>query len=507
MDLELVPAALDFGSVPLGESATQSLTIRNDGTSDALIAELLLSDPDTLAVSGFGSPRIPAGDEAQLTIEWTPSEKGDLVDDTLDLRVGTQLDALSDVLVPLAGKVSGPHLTLSETSVDLGLVSVGCTKTFETVATNIGNEDLEIYRITLTNDQEFVIEDGTGTPLQLPIRLEAGESTPIDLVYTPMADQNVNTTLQIVSNDPLSPTTEVRVDAEGNIDADETVVWTVEGQQAVTAIITVNEWAMTYGFGDDMEDFLPIFFEGLNAADVSYRVGFVMNEAGYVSGDVPYIDDTFSVDEAVDAAEEMLEGASAYGDNDTGLQTCLNAIDENEWLWDSDLWTQSRLNLMVVNSDVEQSGGNAEHYTEQYAEYKNAADDSGDFVVHGIAGPAMMGGCADSSESEFAEPSQNLADAVDLTGGVFITICDDWTKSVPELIDSFTGTIERFVLTGNPEEIPAPWSIEVRVDGIQLFEGWTYDEKTKEIVFDDEAYPSRGSKLEVYFLMAASCPE
>jgi hypothetical protein len=28
---------------------------------------------------------------------------------------------------------------------------------------------------------------------------------------------------------------------------------------------------------------------------------------------------------------------------------------------------------------------------------------------------------------------------------------------------------------------------------------WTYDAKTKEIVFDDETYPTRGSNLRVYY--------
>jgi hypothetical protein len=499
VDLELDPVGLDFGFVPFGESAQQSFTIHNKGTGDVLIAELVLSDPDSLAVIGFGSPKIRAGDEEQLAIEWTPSETGDLVDDSLDLRVGTQLDALSDVQVPLLGKVSGPHLTMSESSANLGTVKVGCSESFETVATNSGNEDLEISRISLTDDRGFVLEDGTGAPLQLPIQLEPGESTPLDLVYTPMTDQIVNTSLQIVSNDELSPTTTVPVDADGVIENDNKKVWTVEGQQAVTAIINVNEYAIGYGFGDDMRDFLPVFFEGLHDAGVSYRIGFVMNEEGYVSGDIPYIDDSFTVDDAVDAAQEMMKGSSLYGDNDTGLQTCLNALDQNDWLWDDDLWTQSRLNLVVVNSDQEQSAGNAALYTEAYDEYKNADDDTGDFVVHGIAGPA--GGCSDGG-GEYAEYAKNLAEAADSTGGVFIPICDDWNKSAPAFIDGFTGTIERFILDKGE---PAPWSIEVSVDGARLFSGWTYDEKTKEIVFDDATYPSRGSMLSVYYVMAVSC--
>ena len=95
VDLVVDPVGLDFGSVPLGASAEQSLTIHNNGTSDVLLAELRLSDPDTLTVTGFGSPKIRAGTEEQLTVRWTPSETGDLVDGSLDLRVGTRLDALS----------------------------------------------------------------------------------------------------------------------------------------------------------------------------------------------------------------------------------------------------------------------------------------------------------------------------------------------------------------------------------------------------------------------------
>jgi hypothetical protein len=497
VDLALEPEALDFGSVPLGGSAEQTLTIHNNGTSDVLVGQLVLSDEETLAVHGFSSPKIRAGGETALTVEWTPSETGDLVGDTLDLRVGLQLADLSDLEVPLEGTVSGPHLTLSQTSVDLGTVLVGCTETFDALATNTGNEPLEIYRITLTDDREFALADAAGKPLVLPIQLEPGESTDIDVVYAPMDEHQVSATLQIESNDALSPTTNVRVDGTGDIDQSNTITWTVEGQQAVTAIMNVNEYAMDYGFGDDMEGFLPALFEGLHDADVSYRFGIVMNETGYVSGDIPYIDDSFSEKDAYDAAMDMLDGTSAYGDNDTGLQTCLNALDENDWLWEDDLWTESRLNFIVVNSDVEQSPGNAEHYLDEYEARKNEADGTGDFVVHGIAGDP--GGCSDVGE--YAEDSRNLQDAAAGTDGVFITICDNWNDSLPDLLDAFTGTIETFVLTDNP----APWSIEVRIDGVQVFDGWTYDEKTKEIVFDAATYPERGSTLRIDYLMAVSC--
>jgi hypothetical protein len=499
LDLGLEPAGLDFGTVPLGQAAEQSLTIHNRGTSDVLVAELRLSDQQALAVMGFDSPKIRAGAEEELTVQWTPSDASDL-DGSLDLRVGTALDSLSDLEVPVVGTVSGPKLVISEASGDLGTVLVGCTKSFEVVATNTGTEELAIQRLTLTNDQEFSLEDGAGGALQLPFTIAPEDSRPIHIVYTPTAEHTTTTTLQIESNDAVAPVTTVNVDGEGSIEGSNTLWWTVEGQQAVTAIITVNEWVISTGsgFDDDLRDFVPALFQALHDSEASYRVAIVMHEDGHVPGGLAYIDDSFSVDEAVVAAEEMLEGSSSHGDNDMGLQTCVNAIEENEdWLLEDDLWLESRLNFLVINSDVEQSPYDAKYYVEQIRDSKNEDDGTGDFAVHGIAGPPMAGGC--SGGGEHAEPSQNLYEATDLSGGVFNSICEDW--SVPELVEGFTGNIEVFELTGNP----APWSIEVRIDGAQVSTGWWYDEKTKQIVFDEASYPVRGAELRVDYLWAVSC--
>jgi hypothetical protein len=499
LDLAVEPGTgLDFGSVALGQSGEQTLVLRNDGTSDVLIAEMRLPDQETLEVTRFGSPNIRAGSEEEFTVQWTP-ETADL-SGAIALRVGTSLDTLSDVDVPVMGKVSGPRLTLSAPSTDLGTVKVGCANTFETVATNEGTEDLVIHRLTLTTEGEFSLADAAGGEPQLPITLAPSASYPIDVVFRPLTEHTTSTTLEIESNDALAPTRTVHVDGEGDIEAAGLFETIVEGQQAVTAIINVNEWALSSGFGDEMEAFLPELFQGLHDVDVSYRLAIVMNEAGNAASDVDYIDHTFTPEEAVAAAEEMLEGASAYGDNDTGLQTCLNAIehDDNDWLFEDELWAESRLNLMVINSDAEQSPGNAAHYLEEYAEYKDGGlSGTGDFVVHGIA--AQPPGC--SSGGEYGEASPTLYDAVTESDGVFIGICGDWLKSMPALIDGFTGVIETFVLEGDP----APWSIEVRIDGAQVFSGWAYDDKTRQIVFEDLTYPARGARLRVDYIMETEC--
>jgi hypothetical protein len=497
LDLEFAPTQVDFGDVRLGESTEQLLTIHNGGTSDVYVADLATSDP-SLEVTGFSSPKIRAGADEQVTIEWRPAVVA-VLDGSLDLRVGTSLDALSDLEVPLIGTVSGPQLTPSVPTYDMGVVSVGCSETLSLTLANTGTEELVVSSLRLTNTLEFTLDaDGTGVGPTLPIRIGAGLDRTIDVVYTPAAEHTANTTVQIVSNDAIAPTTTVRVDGEGLIEASNTLSWTVEGQQAVTGIVQVNEGVRSGTAGDRLDDFVPAFFEGLLDADVSFRVAIVMHEDGHVDGDLPYIDDSFTLEEAMAAADDMLSGGSLYGDNDSGLETCLNAIEENDdWLLDDGaLWEESKLNLAVINFDVEQSPADAAHYLELYDEYK---DDSSNIAVHGIAGAPTMGCTAGGL---YAAPSYNLYQATLDSGGVFVSFCDsDWTKTAATLVGAFTGDIETFVLTGNPW----PESIEVHVDGAQIFSGWWYDAKTGAVMFDDATYPARGAELRVDYLMAVTC--
>jgi hypothetical protein len=71
-----------------------------------------------------------------------------------------------------------------------------CTGTFEIVATNSGNEDLEISEVALTDDQGFLLEDGDGGSCACRSSSGRGNRLPIDLLYTPGTSQQVTTTLE-----------------------------------------------------------------------------------------------------------------------------------------------------------------------------------------------------------------------------------------------------------------------------------------------------------------------
>ena len=495
LDLQVDPTSLDFGVVAPGETATRSLVLHNGGTSDVLVTPPSASSP-AFEVTGFVSPTIRPGTDVDVEVVWTPDAIGES-NGSLRMRVGTSSNALSDLEVPLVGFVSGADLTPSVTSWDAGLVKVGCVATLALVLTNTGNEDLVISSLSFTNDLEFTIDDGAGAAPILPIHVAAQQATTLNVVYTPTDDQLAETTLQIVTNDALAPTTSVEIDGAGSVEESNSMRWTVLGKQAITGIIAPNEETTDGPLSDNVRDeFLPAFFDTLLSTRLPFRIAVVMNEDGHVDGDLDFIDDTFTVDEAVDAAKEMLEGLSSYGDNDQTLETCLNAIEGNAWLLDDgEIWAQSKLNLVGINTDSEQSPGSAAYYIGRYEEYKDIAD----LAVHGIAGESP-GGC--SGSEVFGIPSWGLYDAAGATGGAFLSVCTkDWTKTGVSLASAFRDGIETFVLEGDPQ----PSSIVVSVDYVEVPTGWTYDADTRSILFDDATYPERDSDLRVDYVMAVTC--
>jgi hypothetical protein len=495
MLLAIDPVEIDFGSVPLGGTQEIQVELANHGSSDLFLADLVLSSAEVTVVSR-GQPQIAPGAVETVSLAWSPTLPGSL-GASLDLQIGTSVTALDTVTIPVAGTADGPALSVSLHDYDFGQVSVGCEREVSIVIANGGNSDLAISDIGLTNEVEFTLDGNGGDLPALPWLLGPAASTSFKLVFTPADEHATLTAVQITTDDPIAPVTNIPISANGIIEGQNSMSWDVVGKQAVTGIFVVNEVAthVTYGmFNDRFEDAMPTFFQVLLDSDVDFRIALVVSESGSVYGDIPFVDRTFSVDEAVAAAVEMLDGTSNYGDNDTSLATMLASIDENaDWLLDEDeQWLESKLNFVGINSDVEQSGGDYVHYIDEYLQYKAETDW---LMVHGIAGN-VPGGCSG------AEPSQGLHDAAEATGGVFLSICEsDWTEHMDTLAHAMLGVNESFVLEGNP----APASIEVKIDGNIVSSGWEYNEKLNSIVFDRETYPMLGSELRVDYLMAVSC--
>lgn len=93
-DLEISPPSLDFGAVPLGQSAPLSLTVNNTGEAEATIDGVTVSSP---FFATWSLPMtVPAGDTATLEVLFAPDAPGPAGGSlTISTSEGTRTVALS----------------------------------------------------------------------------------------------------------------------------------------------------------------------------------------------------------------------------------------------------------------------------------------------------------------------------------------------------------------------------------------------------------------------------
>jgi hypothetical protein len=148
----------------------------------------------------------------------------------------------------------------------------------------------------------------------------------------------------------------------------------------------------------------------------------------------------------------------------------------------------------MVSDEPEQSRGGWESYVNAVIAKKG---DASLVKFSAVAGP-VPGGCSGGGNS--AEAGTGYDEAVDSTGGVFLSICSDWSTSVEALADASV-TVFTFELTRNA----ADSTIVVTVNGREARSGWSYDAATNAVVFEEGSAPAEGDVVVVTYAGLASC--
>jgi len=496
MSLSFSPETIDFGVVPVGAQSVQTLTVRNDGEDEVFLTDLWASAEDVELTSAENA--VLPGTSQQVRVYWQPGESGEMSEE-MTLLAGTALSTQAEVPVALSGVAEGPEVYVSLANHDFGGLSVGCSASIPLSISNVGTTDLTVARASLSYEEEFILADRYGDELPpFPWLLAPGEGQDLTLTYLPDNAQRVSTTLEVISDDPLAPSVGVQASGSATIDDDNTDVFDVTGQQNITIIVAVNDIVKYYEpYRTWYEESLSVFFQTLQGLGPHYRVAFHGFETGELGGSRDYIDDSLTPSAAAGAAMEMLEGMPQV-DNDYQFRTLSNALAADaHWVSDDEdtEWRESKLNLLGINNDIEQSGSTYVSWLADFQGYREVVED---VVVHGIGGPAPSG-CQNESYSVWADPMVGFHEAAAETGGLFLSVCEpDWASHMESLAVAMLGRNQAaFELT----ELPSEASIEVSIGGFEITEGWSYNADVNAIVFDEGELPEAGSLLEVYYLV------
>jgi Abnormal spindle-like microcephaly-assoc'd, ASPM-SPD-2-Hydin len=170
------PLSMNLGSLQVGSSQTQTLTVSNTGGSSLSISAATIAGSG-FTMAGLTLPyNLAAGASANLYVTFSPTTSG-TDNATLTLVSNASDPSVSIALTGSATNSSGA-LAVTPASMSFGSVTIGTTQTQNgSITANGGSVTLSS---TSSNNSAFTIGG-----LTLPVTLAAGQSVPFSVSYAP----------------------------------------------------------------------------------------------------------------------------------------------------------------------------------------------------------------------------------------------------------------------------------------------------------------------------------
>src|SRR6266446_3036045 len=194
--LSATPGSVDFGTVEVGVSSTQSITFNNTGSGSLTISQAAVSGAGFTLVGQTFPLTLSAGQSSSVNIQFAPTDTSSTTGSVSLLSSATTL-ATS---VTLKGAGVRHQLSITPSSVSFGNVAVGTANSQTVTLTNSGTANLSISQGSVTGA-------GFGmSGLTFPFSLAPGQSSTFNAQFTPTAPGSASGSVSISSNAYKSPT-------------------------------------------------------------------------------------------------------------------------------------------------------------------------------------------------------------------------------------------------------------------------------------------------------------
>lgn len=195
--ISVSPASIKFGSVPLGDTASQSVTISNGGGSNLTVTQASTTAAG-VTITGISLPlTIGAGKQSTFNVVFSPKAAG-----ALSGNVSVMSDISSSptkVSLSGTGMAATALLTTSTSTLNFGNVGIGRSSALNVILTNAGNSNVTVSKVTLSGARYSVGGVSAG------LILAPGQSATLDATFSPMAAGIVPGSVTVVSNATNSP--------------------------------------------------------------------------------------------------------------------------------------------------------------------------------------------------------------------------------------------------------------------------------------------------------------
>ncbi len=180
--LTITPPNVDFGAVPVTTTVTDTITLNNTGGALLNIARYQLSPTGgAFAIVDSSSHQVSANNTAKIRVSFRPdsaiSYSGTLTLTTDDANTPTRT-------ISLSGHGVKGALSIVPSSVDFGSLIVGHDSSVTLMLKNTGQASVSIASAAFSGPGASAFSDG---PFTTPATVTAGDSTPVNVTFTPTA--------------------------------------------------------------------------------------------------------------------------------------------------------------------------------------------------------------------------------------------------------------------------------------------------------------------------------
>lgn len=479
--IEVTPAWLDFGLLGADDEAVvQQFTVKSVGRTDLEVSgfEITGDAPASYTIlSNLQTFVLPPGAEEVIDVAFLPMGAHEQRATALVLSNDQDNQAAP---VELAGEGQIAELNISPDPLDFGSRPIDCPVYSTLTLTNRGTDELTITEIVHEGADYTITDQPT-----LPLTLLPEELTTMELAFSPSSTTAAAGLLSVTSTEPMGvrQATQTGVGNTGGeltdvfdvpVDPPTDILFSLDSSCSMTWDIIelynnfdafVNELE---GFSEDWQLIVAKKDDGCHNNQIirptNSDPGQAFYDAMFAWGSGDYTEALLSINEAAVHATDSGECNAGFMREDAMLHI-INISDEPE----QSVYINGRTWDELTNSIIDKKGTPAL------------------VTISAIAGD-VPGGCDD------ADPGTGYAEAVDMTGGVFISICQNWaTKSNLGLLAEASVAQNRFPLSA----APVPSTIVVEHNG-QVRTTWTYESALNAVVFTEKP-PTEGDHVEITY--------
>jgi hypothetical protein len=216
--IAVAPSSAAFGSVVIGNSNSQTISVSNGGNASLTISQAAATGAG-FSTSGLNAPlTIAAGNSAAFNVVFAPSSSGSAAGSLALLSNAPN----SPLAIPLTGTglAASPLLGASPTSLSFGSVNDGTTNSLNVTLTNSGNANVTISGVNATG-AGFIPSGVTAGTMLTP-----NQTATLSVAFDPATPGAVTGALTVTSNATNSPAT-ISLSGSGVAPTSVALSWTI----------------------------------------------------------------------------------------------------------------------------------------------------------------------------------------------------------------------------------------------------------------------------------------